>query len=181
MAHVTSSKNQVETAFKQMTKRFKVREDNISVVDSRIAKEQADELRDLMEFYYLEVIPRMDPKGLQDHDVTFEVVQEDTNRYRVVATGEKVLYDEFGTGEKGVQYPHPQKSRYNLNDYNSGEYVSTHIDKYGNHYWFWNDNINYGQIAGMFVYHSVRDMQKGLAREIAVREINKENKKFLNL
>lgn len=165
-----------------MAKRYRLREDNVSVVDSRIAKYQADELSRWMELNY-SAFKSMDYKGIQiqPHDVTFKVVRDSSNRYRVIASGSRILYDEFGTGEIGKKNPHPEKSRYSLNDYNSGEYVSRNIDKYGRHYWFYNNFITYGQPAGMFVYNSIRVMSDGIAREIAVREIKKENKKLLHL
>lgn len=52
----------------------------------------------------------------------------------LVGTG--AVYDEFGTGEKGQSNPHPTKGLYNLNPYNSGPFVSTHINEKGMHYWF---------------------------------------------
>lgn len=40
--------------------------------------------------------------------------------YKLIAEGSDVIYEEFGTGDRGEQSPHPDKSKYNLNDYNSG-------------------------------------------------------------
>ena len=39
------------------------------------------------------------------------------------AYGKDVVYEEFGTGDRGEQNQHPVKSRYNLNDYNSGRTI----------------------------------------------------------
>lgn len=67
----------------------------------------------------------------------------DTNRTNkgyegiISLTGPNAVYDEFGVGEEGAKDPHPIKSNFNLNDYNSGPFVSTHINKNGTHYWFY--------------------------------------------
>ena len=45
------------------------------------------------------------------------------NEYELRASGKDVIYEEFGTGDEGVSHPHPNKSEYNLNDYNSGSYI----------------------------------------------------------
>lgn len=38
----------------------------------------------------------------------------------IIGKGKDVVYEEFGTGDKGEDNPHPVKSKYALNDYNSG-------------------------------------------------------------
>lgn len=43
--------------------------------------------------------------------------------YELRAYGKDVIYEEFGTGDEGASHPHPNKSDYNLNDYNSGPYI----------------------------------------------------------
>ena len=43
--------------------------------------------------------------------------------YQIISKGRDVIYEEFGTGDKGKGNPHPDKSKYNLNDYNSGKYI----------------------------------------------------------
>ena len=54
----------------------------------------------------------------------------------IALEGPGAVYDEFGTGERGADDGHPLKGFYNLNPYNSGPFVSTHINKNGRHYWF---------------------------------------------
>lgn len=46
-----------------------------------------------------------------------------TDGYDLRAYGKDVVYEEFGTGDEGESHPHPNKSDYNLNDYNSGPYI----------------------------------------------------------
>lgn len=38
----------------------------------------------------------------------------------IVMQGENAVYDEFGTGHQGADFPHPLKNKFNLNPYNSG-------------------------------------------------------------
>lgn len=61
------------------------------------------------------------------------------NKGEVSLNGEGAVYDEFGTGEEGLANPHPMKGDFtDLNPYNSGPYVSTHINpSNGRHYWIY--------------------------------------------
>lgn len=40
--------------------------------------------------------------------------------YNIVSSGKDVMYEEFGTGDKGQANPHKEKSKYSLKEYNSG-------------------------------------------------------------
>lgn len=61
---------------------------------------------------------------------------QNKNKAYIAMTGPNAVYDEFGTGEEGASNPHPLKGNFGLNAYNSGPFVSTHINRYGRHYWF---------------------------------------------
>ena len=50
-------------------------------------------------------------------------IKPSENRCDILSQGKDVIYEEFGTGDKGESDPHPDKSKYNLNDYNSGKYI----------------------------------------------------------
>ena len=52
------------------------------------------------------------------------------NGYAIQATGEDVVYEEFGTGDKGADDGHPWKGQtsFPLNAYNSGETISDVAD-----------------------------------------------------
>ena len=62
------------------------------------------------------------------------------NKGKISLVGPNAVYDEFGTGELGADVGHPLKGNYGLNPYNSGPFVSTHINKNGRHFWF-NPNV----------------------------------------
>lgn len=60
----------------------------------------------------------------------------------VELTGPHAIFEEFGTGEVGKENPHPQAGTLNFtvppySGYITGEFVRTHINKYGRHYWFY--------------------------------------------
>lgn len=85
-----------------------------------------------------------------------------SNGYQIKASGKDVIYQEFGTGEHGKASPHPEKNKYPLNDYNSGEFVKNHINKYGRHYWYYK-GYSEGNPSGAEMYNTSRFLkQKGI-------------------
>lgn len=62
--------------------------------------------------------------GAREYDPNIEDINVDYTTKdmsgELYAYGKDVVYEEFGTGDRGEQKPHPVKSKYNLNDYNSG-------------------------------------------------------------
>lgn len=69
---------------------------------------------------YKEYANRVKDPNIVDINIGIET---NTNGHSIVAQGRDVLYEEFGTGDKGEQSPHPDKYKYNLNDYNSGSFI----------------------------------------------------------
>lgn len=61
----------------------------------------------------------------QDENITDinTSIKPSENRCDILSQGKDVIYEEFGTGDEGKGNPHPDKSKYNLNDYNSGKYI----------------------------------------------------------
>ena len=61
---------------------------------------------------------------------------------KVVLKGPSAVFEEFGTGEVGKSDPHPKVGEMSLtippySGYITGPFVSTHVNKYGRHYWFY--------------------------------------------
>lgn len=91
----------------------------------------------------------------QDENITDinTSIKSSENRCDILSQGKDVIYEEFGTGDKGKDDPHPDKSKYNLNDYNSGKYIrnaNEHSAKHGitsGKYWTYKKNgeVNYTQ------------------------------------
>ena len=96
--------------------------------------------------------------------------------------GKSAVYDEFGTGEEGAFNPHPLKNNFGLNPYNSGPFVSTHVDKYGQHFWFYTpmrgkpyffeNGLTYGIPSGKQMYNTLQHINQ-IKANIVVDEINK--------
>lgn len=177
-----TSSNPESTGFKQASHRFKIFADEISICDSRIGAEAAEELRlEIVENY------RNFAKSLKDDpqdrdEAAVWVIQEDNGRFRVGVTGEQVIYDEFGTGTRGDNKPHPEKDRYmqrwnlDFKDYNEGDsqgngisYIKT--DKNGVKYWMYNGQPTYGVPAGQFIYQSLINLSDRKAKEIVMKNI----------
>lgn len=62
----------------------------------------------------------------QDENITDinTFIKTSENRCDILSQGKDVVYEEFGTGDKGEADPHPDiKSSYHLNKYNSGKYI----------------------------------------------------------
>ena len=94
----------------------------------------------------------------EDYIVTGDV---SGNKGQVIASGGSVIYMEFGTGEIGKRSEtHPKRSNFNLNDFNSGPIVSQHINKSGEHYWFYNGEYTQGISAGLQVYNAAERLKK---------------------
>lgn len=94
----------------------------------------------------------------EDYIVTGEVVG---NKGKVISSGGSVIYMEFGTGEIGKRsQTHPKRNDFNLNDFNSGPIVSKHINKAGEHYWFYNGEYTQGISAGLQVYNAAERLKK---------------------
>ena len=63
-------------------------------------------------------------------------------RGKVRLKGPHAIFEEFGTGEVGKSDPHPGAETMNFtvppySGYITGSFVSSHINKYGRHYWFY--------------------------------------------
>lgn len=113
----------------------------------RIAREAAYDALTYLDIQYAET-PYDD--NIDNIDTYVERTAEG---YRIVASGKDVVYAEFGTGDLGQQSPHPEKSKYALNDYNSGETIrdaNEHSAEHGiisGKYWTYEKNgtIHYTQ------------------------------------
>lgn len=76
--------------------------------------------------------------GINDTRIDSEMSLNGNNsKGSIYMTGPSAVYKEFGTGEEGAANGHPLKWQTNvpLNGYNSGPFVSKHINKSGRHYW----------------------------------------------
>lgn len=95
---------------------------------------------------------------------------EETNKgYSIVATGKDVLYAEFGTGENGLDDPHPLKSKFDLNPYNSGPTIQFNPAT-GRHFWYYN-GISEGNASGMQMYLTSDYLRNGAIDKIIKKKV----------
>lgn len=87
---------------------------DIKTISVETSKEVAEE--------GLKYLSKQYSKLYQDDNLTDikTSIKKTEKGYSIVASGNDVMYAEFGTGDKGENDSHPDKSKYNLNPYNSG-------------------------------------------------------------
>lgn len=105
--------NDINSLIKSLQKLSK----DINNLSNDVTKELAQKgLTELNKYY---ATTPSDP-NIQDINTNIE---KTFTGYRIVSSGTDVLYAEFGTGDKGEADKHKDKSKYNLNRYNSGKYI----------------------------------------------------------
>ena len=113
-----------------LVKKLKQLSNDMKKLPSLLAEEVAnDGLEELNRQYTM-----TNQENVDDIEI---LVEQNNNGYKIVGKGKDVIYAEFGTGEVGKENPHDRKNEFNLNDYNSGPFVSTHVNSKGRHYWFY--------------------------------------------
>lgn len=91
---------------------------------------------DMSEFVKKEVSRNLAATPYKDGNEDAEpYISKKGNNTKVGMHGTQVLYDEFGTGSKGQESPHPEKSKFGLNPYNSGKTIK--INKKGELFWIY--------------------------------------------
>lgn len=169
---VNLSQSSIDEAIKKLTDI----KDIIGKNKDDILKDLAEQTKDKIEEYY-------DKLQFTSNDrPTFAVVRYGSG-YKAVARGKSIIYDEFGTGDKGQADGHPWKGDFGLNAYNSGETIrparwlgKEKQQKYGitsGMYWTYKDeggNIHYtqGVPSGKFMYNAdiwLRDNYKEIIKK----------------
>lgn len=111
-----------------MSKRIEVTLDNVDSVISSLEKLEKN-LNWMTQLLVTEILEdgveyAKKQYGAREHDPNIEDINVDYTTKdmggELYAYGKDVVYEEFGTGDRGEQRQHPVKSKYNLNDYNSG-------------------------------------------------------------
>jgi len=111
-----------------MSKRIEVTLDNVDSVISSLEKLEknldwitqsliSDILQEGVEYAKKQYGAREYDPNIEDINVDYTTKDMSGELY---AYGKDVVYEEFGTGDRGEQKPHPVKSKYNLKKYNSG-------------------------------------------------------------
>lgn len=172
----TSTNAAARTAIRQGKRRFRVMIDEISSTRKAVTEKVAEELENEIRNNYDSFVNSLSHDHQDRSDTIINSYKTDRGCV-VFARGSQVIYDEFGTGDRGLMHPHPDKGKYSLNDYNSGSHIK--LDKDGSFYWTYYSNkdgkytSSHGVPAGMFMYKSFENISSGIAANIAFNEYSK--------
>lgn len=179
----TASTNaETKRALNQAKHKFKLLKDGLSFASKDISTNLANVLVDEINTNYSAFVSGLSNDHQDRSDTNIYAIKLATGS-KIVISGSQILYDEFGTGDAGLMHPHPEKSKYNLNDYNSGPYIKAGK---GGHYWTYYSakddkyTSSRGVPAGMFIYNSVENVANNIARNIATEGIRKQISKIMS-
>ena len=158
---ITLDSNKINNVISSLTSLSKLLRES----EETIAKEVAiDGLNVLNGFYSKSFDENIEPPNTY--------IQKNQNGYSIVAHGDDVVYEEFGTGDEGANDAHPWKGQtdFPLNAYNSGEHIreaGTSSAEHGitsGNYWTYskNGNIIYtqGVPSGKELYNTIQYLRK---------------------
>ena len=177
----TSSNASARTAIRQARRRFKVFVNELSATRQAVSESMGEELAKEVQTNYDSFVSGLSHDHQDRSDTIINSYKTDRGCV-VVARGSQVLYDEFGTGDRGLMNPHPDKGKYSLNDYNSGSHIK--LDKDGSFYWTYYSTkdgkytSSHGVPAGMFMYKSFENIANGIAANIVFNEYSKAMRKI---
>ena len=115
-----------------------------------IDKEVNDTLKEIVikgkKYLDTQYATRIDDPNIEDITTYWE---NQGDVFELISAGKDVLYEEFGTGDKGAENPHPVKYKYDLNDYNSGPYIRD-VSEYDENSYVYDDLQEFGIVSGKF-------------------------------
>lgn len=121
--------------------------------------------------------------GLQDNQIypTDAKLTGQKVNGNITMQGPNAVYDEFGTGEQGLDNPHPMKNQFGLNPYNSGSTIF-YNQFAGRHQWYYQpmagkpyftkSGATEGIPAGKQMYNTLQDLRK-VSKSVATKNANK--------
>ncbi len=137
-----------------------------------IDKEIVDELSSYTEKQIENNLSKTQFKDGND-DTSVGILKEGNKKARVRMYGSQAYYNEFGTGTEGLKNPHPEKSKYSLNGYNTGKRIRDATESVNNRfgipvgvkYWVYkdksgNDIATTGIPAGKQVFNAAIALRK---------------------
>lgn len=158
----------------------------LTKLKSTYSKIQEEVLDEIAEYAKEQIEKNYQSSEFQEENLDRKTEIKKQKKRRIVATtGSQILYTEFGTGTIGASHPHPEKGKYQLNDYNSGETIRPNKSKDSNAskegipldglYWTYKDKngdkvYTQGIPAGMQIYRAEHDT-KLKAKIIAKRKV----------
>lgn len=97
-------------------------------IDKYVEKTDEKIIQESKKYLDKQYSSRLKDPNITDISTEYEKIDDG---YKLIAKGKDVLYEEFGTGDRGEDDPHPDKSKFNLNDYNSGYFIMS-VEDIGN-------------------------------------------------
>lgn len=161
---------------------FQILPDEIRGSTERFSSAIASELVKRAKVHYSDFEARVNAYDHQDRSGT-RIYKEITDEgYDVVASGPQVVYDEYGTGDRGEASPHPYKPSY-INDYNTGAKIIE--TPKGNHYWNYYSTVlghvvrTRGVESGHFMFDAFTDVEGAIAANICLRGLKSTVRKVI--
>lgn len=162
---ISLNSKSIDSAIQKLSKVKKVLDKEKDDILEDLAKQTVDKAK---EFY-----SNLEYKSNDTPEFNYQKTEKG---YQVYAKGGSLLYDEFGTGDRGNERRHPKKGQFDLKPYNSGvtirpasmlspeKQAKTGIKS--GMYWTYKDPIS-GEIiytqgipAGMFMYRTDKWLRK---------------------
>lgn len=176
MATTKSTSQDLRRALNQMKNKFRVGFYDLQTGSKHLGEVEAQELKSEIERNYDNFISSLSHDH-QDHTYHVDIIPRSDGGYDVDVIGTQVIYDEFGTGIVGANNPHPMKSNYNLNAYNTGAKIH-HFPDSNKDYWVYFADGRFvttkGVPAGAFMYNSIMNMAEGIWANLFYEEIFKD-------
>ena len=138
---------------------------NIQKLPKEITKEIADIGQEFLEEQYANT----HTDQTIDIDTISTDIIETQNGYSIVASGEEILYAEFGTGEKGADDGHPLKGDFHLNPYNSGPTIKVNANT-GRHYW-WYQGYSEGNPSGKQMFNTGKFLKDNVVKKVLKEKV----------
>lgn len=136
-----------ETNVKDVIKALQNMLNDVNKISDSALKEIASKGEMYLDAQY---VSRFKDPNITDISTSF---RKTSDGYALASKGKDVVYEEFGTGDEGASHPHPVKSNYNLNDYNSGEYIRN-VSDYDENSYVYDDLQEIGIKSGKFWRYS---------------------------
>lgn len=134
----------------------------LNTLSNELEKSANNIVDDLLDIGKDEVLSQYNGDTFKEEIATYTVKKERSgNKGKVVASGNQILYDEYGTGFQGSLRPHPDKSKISgLKAYESGPKINKVTHK-----WVYLDSnkkpiVTTGRPAGMYMFYGFQKIQE---------------------
>ena len=138
---------------------------DLQKLPKEITKEIADIGREFLEEQYANTHTY---QTIDINSISTDVI-ETHNGYSIIASGEEVLYAEFGTGEEGADDGHPLKGDFHLNPYNSGPNIKINSAT-GRHYW-WYQGYSEGNPSGKQMFNTSKFLKDNVVKKVLKEKV----------